>query len=511
MKEILDKNLILDDLFPQRQELLVSLKEKINNFSFAKHNIYDNIENVILIESDFGTGKTFFAKKLNDYLKSDLDSIYFSAWENDYEEQPFMVVSRHIYKYFNNLTTKNKTKVYTENLYSLIKNVGYFIDPRIKEFFEMCEKTIDDPIDEFKKALKKLINEQLKGKKLVLIIDELDRCRPDYAMKVLEVIKHFFDIEGLIIIFFANEKSLYNSIKALYNFDNNDTNGEDYMAKFFMERIHLNPIDYDKYITDRLAKILGFNTDITKNKLTEVNNAFNSLYVLKNSLVELSKMNNITCRELNKITDKVSEFYNKRKDKDDNDWKYIVNEIFRIYFVEVLGKREYSEYHGYQENKNSIKLFSVGKSENIFYYSFSQYSGNKLNILNPERSYDEILKECDILQYSIYSNLYHILLNKKKEIFFCFRSPINLNEKMINVDKFKEYFKLAQERNEILKSYDNLKLVEIEKLKEILLKYDQEVENFKNMYGDTDELTEEEFNKRKNNINNTIKEIFFIK
>lgn len=321
--------------------------------------------------------------------------------------------------------------------------------------------------------------------------------------------KHFFDIEGLIIIFFANEKSIYNSIKALYNFDNNDTNGEDYMAKFFMERIHLNPIDYDKYITDRLAKILGFNTDITKKKLTEVNNAFNSLYVLKNSLVELSKMNNITCRELNKIIDKVSEFYNKRKDKDDNDWKYIINEVFHIYFIEVLGKRIYNKYNGYQENKNSIKFFSISKS--IFYYSFSQYLRDKLSILNPEYSYDEILKKCDILQYSTDGNLYHILLNKKKDIFFCFRSPINLNEKMINVDKFKEYFKLAQERNEILKSYDNLKLVKIEKLKEILLKYDQEVENFKNMYGDTDELTEEEFNKRKNNINNTIKEIFFIK
>mgnify|MGYP004474742887 CR=1 FL=1 len=62
MKKTLEEDLILKDLFPQRRELLKSLKEKINNFSFNKNSTYDNIENVILIESDFGTGKTFFAK-----------------------------------------------------------------------------------------------------------------------------------------------------------------------------------------------------------------------------------------------------------------------------------------------------------------------------------------------------------------------------------------------------------------------------------------------------------------
>lgn len=206
MKKILDENSILDDLFPQRQELLVSLKEKINNFSFAKHNIYDNIENVILIESDFGTGKTFFAKKLNDYLKSDLDSIYFSAWENDYEEQPFIVISKYILKelirkeniieqtedFIKNTFKKITTYILNKDIHIKLGTDTKMATADLETTFNInelinCIKEKNDPIKEFKCNLEKLIN-KLKDKKLVLIIDELDRCRPDYAMKVLEVI-----------------------------------------------------------------------------------------------------------------------------------------------------------------------------------------------------------------------------------------------------------------------------------------------------------------------------------
>jgi len=40
-----------------------------------------------------------------------------------------------------------------------------------------------------------------KGKsqsKVIIIVDELDRCRPDYAIRVLEIIKHLFDVNGYI-------------------------------------------------------------------------------------------------------------------------------------------------------------------------------------------------------------------------------------------------------------------------------------------------------------------------
>ena len=227
-------------------------------------------------------------------------------------------------------------------------------------------------------------------------------------------------------------------------------------------------------------------------------------------MVELSKNNQISCRELNGIISKIIEFYEKRKDADDNDWEYIVNEIFYKYFNRVLGRKIYNSAYSYADNINTIKLFDNKQKENIFYYnSFSKYLNKKHDILNPKYSYEEILNSCNISQFYT-RDLYSRLINNKREIFFCFCSPINLSERIIDVRNFKHYFELAKERDEILKSYDKLKSDKIEELKGILSKYDKEVESFKNMYIDTDNLTEEDFNRRKVNIDNTIKEIFLI-
>ena len=76
----------------------------------------------------------------------------------------------------------------------------------------------DDYLIAFKKSLKNFIA-SIPAHRLVVIVDELDRCRPDYAMKTLEIIKHFFDIEGLFIIVPTNERSLQKCVKALYGID----------------------------------------------------------------------------------------------------------------------------------------------------------------------------------------------------------------------------------------------------------------------------------------------------
>lgn len=53
-------------------------------------------------------------------------------------------------------------------------------------------------------------------RKLVVVIDELDRCRPDYALSLLEIIKHFFNVPGVHFVLGVNLKELQNSVKARY-------------------------------------------------------------------------------------------------------------------------------------------------------------------------------------------------------------------------------------------------------------------------------------------------------
>lgn len=85
----------------------------------------------------------------------------------------------------------------------------------------------------FKKTLsntrEKLI-ELSKEKSIIFLVDELDRCLPSYAIKVLERLHHLFDgIENIIVIISIDKKQLEHSIKQIYG---NDVNVDKYLKKF---------------------------------------------------------------------------------------------------------------------------------------------------------------------------------------------------------------------------------------------------------------------------------------
>ena len=68
-------------------------------------------------------------------------------------------------------------------------------------------------IEEKKIAFNKLVDEILGDKKrLILIIDELDRCKPTFAVEMLEIIKHFYTNEKITIIVSTNNSELSNSV-----------------------------------------------------------------------------------------------------------------------------------------------------------------------------------------------------------------------------------------------------------------------------------------------------------
>ncbi len=95
-------------------------------------------------------------------------------------------------------------------------------------------------------------------KPIVVIIDELDRCRPDYSVKTLEILKHFFDIPGFVFILALDEEQLKNSVKTLFGTENFD----EYKRKFINNSFLLPPPDKIKF-TDYLYEKSGL-TDIVK-------------------------------------------------------------------------------------------------------------------------------------------------------------------------------------------------------------------------------------------------------
>jgi len=69
----------------------------------------------------------------------------------------------------------------------------------------------------------------LDQKKIIFIIDELDRCRPDYAIGVLERIKHFFEVDGLIFVIAMNREQIESYVNGQFGAD---VNSNLYLQKF---------------------------------------------------------------------------------------------------------------------------------------------------------------------------------------------------------------------------------------------------------------------------------------
>ncbi len=105
--------------------------------------------------------------------------------------------------------------------------------PKIPDFVTLYEERT--------KALRKLkdtLKEVFGGDvpKAIVFVDELDRCRPDYAINYLETIKHVFDVHGLVLVLAVDYHQLENSAKALFGAR---LKFADYFRKFVQRTITL--------------------------------------------------------------------------------------------------------------------------------------------------------------------------------------------------------------------------------------------------------------------------------
>lgn len=191
----------------------------------------------IALDGRWGSGKTFFVKQcklvldcLNEenqyaYEKQILDvidqveisklkkinfkTVYFDAWKNDSDLDPIVSLSKSIATTAFNIKTKVKSvaiETGKELAETAVKEIAKNDIDSILDIF----RTEEDIEAKFKKELASLIPK--KGR-LIVFIDELDRCRPTYAVKLLERVQHFFDNNKITFIFSVNLYELKNTIK----------------------------------------------------------------------------------------------------------------------------------------------------------------------------------------------------------------------------------------------------------------------------------------------------------
>jgi hypothetical protein len=237
--------------------ILKILKEEANN-NF-----------VIAVDGKWGTGKTFFLKRLQTFLYNyDLGkgkpfkAIYFSAWEEDFMQNPLVAIIGQMYVYIKEQDeTGELLKKLKELVPPLLKTLFFrglaaatanVIDFNEKDFMSKNEKILENYSESLKETeqLKTLLSSlanmvyEKTEKPLVFIIDELDRCRPLFAIELLERIKHIFNIPHIIFILGIDKEQLSHTIQSVYGNINTDT----YLHKFFDMEIVLPKIDNASFV-----------------------------------------------------------------------------------------------------------------------------------------------------------------------------------------------------------------------------------------------------------------------
>ena len=232
----------------------------------------------VAIDSEWGSGKTFFVKQVKMLLdllnpqskvdketsdkilkKFNLDSelnensekvddsiysIYFDAWKNDADDEPIKSL---IYDIMLELDFKynfSNTKLTDAGIQAL-----KFLTPVIGGAVETGSKILNSLFSEeqlkpfikkklFAKEIQNFISElpNERGNKLVIFIDELDRCNPAYAVKLLEQIKHYMEDDRIIFVFSVNINQLQHTIKHYYG---NNFNATKYLDRFFDLQVKL--------------------------------------------------------------------------------------------------------------------------------------------------------------------------------------------------------------------------------------------------------------------------------
>lgn len=202
---------------------------------------------VVSLNGTWGSGKTFFLKRWQAQLnKNGFKSIYFNAWEDDHCGDPLVAIIGQLWDSLKGTNMERIGKSIKESAKPLLTKTvfntvrvltGEIVDLSDKELKSVAERTVDDYFntrkqrDELKKRLSEMASKVVADTKhpMIFIIDELDRCRPTFAIELLERVKHIFDIPNLVFVFGIDRRQLGGAIQAVYG--NIDIDG--YLRRFF--------------------------------------------------------------------------------------------------------------------------------------------------------------------------------------------------------------------------------------------------------------------------------------
>jgi hypothetical protein len=220
---------------------------------------------VLAIDAQWGDGKSWFGKNWAKQLRdADHTVIEIDAFAQDYIDDPFLLIAAELN---DELTAQRDTKdelkksmlavcktllptaakltinalgrmaLGTADLSSLGDEIGKAGEELQESSADAAEKWLEDKFDSYSKEKETLAQfraqlSQLaaaQDKPIIIFIDELDRCKPTFAVRLVERLKHFFDVPNIVFVLLLNRDQLQKAVKGVYG---SETDAAQYLGKF---------------------------------------------------------------------------------------------------------------------------------------------------------------------------------------------------------------------------------------------------------------------------------------
>ena len=305
------------------KELTFSTRDEFNRKAIAEKAITllqsDLDVSPMIIDGGWGAGKTEFCHKLSNLMKESgtHQLIYIDAFKSDHADEPLLTVLAEVLKlvpgdeqqasFIKKVVPairygiKASLKAGVSHL--LKQDAADVVDDFDKAIQQAADKAIDSSVesmlddhinaDKSLKALQAVLSEISTEKPIIIFIDELDRCRPNFAINMLEIIKHVFNIDQVKFVLITNTEQLKASVEHCYGVR---VDSQRYLDKFIKFRFSL-PIQ-----VNRNTRYYSSASDLYLKKMIDSNNIIPSKLVkggpITDFISNIIKVNNLSLREI---------------------------------------------------------------------------------------------------------------------------------------------------------------------------------------------------------------------
>ena len=229
---------------------------------------------VVALDGRWGTGKTYFLKRwVGAHARRDDGDVaavvYFDAFAHDSLGDPLPALVSALEERISRSDAANSPAEYKRKIQAVKEAAFKLMKPLVRagltaagaglvaniadeiakaegeaaadsfnRYWE-AEEGRRDAMENFRMAIECLAapkDSSGKGSTIVIVVDELDRCRPDYALEVIEIIKHFFTVPRLHFVLGVNLRALEDMVRARYG---SKIDAHAYLSKFIQVTLDL--------------------------------------------------------------------------------------------------------------------------------------------------------------------------------------------------------------------------------------------------------------------------------